>query len=82
MSATSLGISLLAAQLLALRGKHLAVYLPLSLFFVANAMTDISSLVSVPALALIGGVGMPIFTLALIPLQLLLAPLFWIYVRN
>lgn len=45
-------------------------------------MTDISSLVSVPALAIIGGVGMPIFTLVLIPLQLLLAPLFWIYVRN
>lgn len=78
----ALGLSLLSAHLLASRISISKLYAPLALLFLCNAFTEIATLANqdhvvnqYPSLP-------RQFAILIEPLNLLLAPLFWVYVRG
>ncbi|RBP47068.1 helix-turn-helix domain-containing protein [Arenicella xantha] len=82
ISALALGISAFSAHLLARRIAHSNVYLPLALFFAANAVVQFCLIVREP-LVVPGMVPyLPEITLFKLVVELTLPPLFWIYVRE
>lgn len=82
LTAVTFGQSLLCALILAPRLRLKSVYLPLALFFIANALTELSSLAILPIFFSVSPLYSGIVGFAAIPLYCVLAPLFWIYVRG
>ncbi len=63
--------------------KNLAkVYLPLALFFIANAVTELTSLLVLPKVTEVYVLWPRLIAIFTLPLHLVLVPLFWIYVRE
>jgi AraC-like DNA-binding protein len=58
------------------------VYTPLIVFFLCNALTEFPSILMMPSIVDVYPVWPKVITLCLLPLHLVLAPLFWIYVRG
>lgn len=71
----------MAAHLLGARAKQTGVYLPLALFFCINALTEFGSLISVSMVTELYPYWPRLFVICSVPLHLMLAPLFWLYVR-
>jgi len=82
LTAVAIGQSLLATLILGSRTQKAAAYLPLALFFLTNAVLDITTLAILPIffeeIPLLAG----LMGFTVIPLYCALAPLFWIYVRG
>jgi len=74
-------ISLLAVHLFAIQAKGARVYVPLTLFFLANFFTEILSLINSPMILDLYPFWPRFLLVCSVPLSLMLAPLFWIYVR-
>lgn len=77
-----IGISLFCAHLLLLRKDHRQVYWPLGLFFLAEAAS--SAPMVLDAIAEVYGAGDLVRSLGPLnlPFSMVLAPLFWLYVRG
>lgn len=77
-----LGVSIFCANVLLLKKQHRQIYWPLGLFFVAEAASSAPTILNVIATQR----GMDEFIMLLAPLNLpfsmMLAPLFWLYVRG
>jgi len=72
---------MLSTLVLAPRASKGAIYLPLALFFLVNALIELSSLVDVQLFTELGIRSSNLIAFSSIPLLCTLAPLFWIYVR-
>lgn len=82
LNAVALGQSSLGALILAPKARSGSIYLPLSLFFTANALTELASLVTLPLFFEVNPLYSALTGFASIPVICVLAPLFWIYVRG
>jgi len=82
ISATALGQSLLAAHLFVRRVSHSNVYLPLAMFFTANAVVQLCFIIRGSMFLGADPVSLSLVTLFKLLVELLLPPLFWIYVRE
>lgn len=89
LTIAAISVSALAAHLLLLRvwsanfksNQNLSFYLPLVGLFIANALSEFSALFMLPQLGFHQDFTSRMFVMACLPLHLVLAPLFWIYVR-
>jgi AraC-like DNA-binding protein len=87
LNIASISLSGLAAHLLLSRvwftcsDKKLSFYVPLAVLFIANAVSEFSALFMLPQVGFHQHYYSRMFVLACLPLHLVLAPLFWIYVR-
>ena len=75
---------MLGIRLWSTQGKEAAagVYIPLALFFIINALTELPPLFMQPAVLASDAFWPRLIATAFLPLHLLLAPLFWVYVRT
>ena len=83
IAAVSFGLSAFVANILAFRlGRDTSiVYLPLFLFFLVNALLEISNIFQLSSFATLPYHVHTFFQLLIVPELLLLPPLFWFYVR-
>lgn len=82
ISALTLGISAFSAHLLARRIAHSNVYVPLAIFFAANAVVQFCFILREPEVFASVAPYLPELTLFKLIIELTLPPLFWIYVRE
>lgn len=82
ISALAMGQSILASHLLARRIVHSNVYLPLAVFFALNAVAQFCFIVREPVFYTDGITFLPQLTLFKLVVELMLPPLFWMYVRE
>lgn len=77
-----LGVSIFCANVLLLKKQHRQIYWPLGLFFVAEAASSAPTILNVIATQQ-GLDNLEIFLMPLnLPFSMMLAPLFWLYVRG
>ncbi len=76
-----LGLSLICANLLLLRKTHRRVYLPLALFFVAEALNCCLTIFSAADGPETAPVLVKLANAITVPIAMTQAPLFWLYVR-
>ncbi|WP_299740772.1 helix-turn-helix transcriptional regulator [uncultured Roseobacter sp.] len=76
-----LGLSLICANLLLLRKTHRRVYLPLALFFVAEALNCCLTIFSAANGPETAPVLVKLANAITVPIAMTQAPLFWLYVR-
>lgn len=76
-----LGLSLICANLLLLRKTHRRVYLPLALFFVAEALNCCLTIFSAADGPDTAAVLVKLANAITVPIAMTQAPLFWLYVR-
>lgn len=81
LAAVAFGVSALSSLVLASRVRSGSIYLPLMLFFLVNALTELSALSGVSIFSQINIRLSHLISFVTIPLLCSLAPLFWIYVR-
>jgi len=82
ISSLALGQSLLVAHLLSRRVVHSNVYLPLAIFFAANAIAQLCFILREPCVFGADIIFIPGLTLFKLIVELTLPPLLWIYVRE
>jgi len=82
ISSLALGQSLLVAHLLSRRVVHSNVYLPLAIFFAANAIAQLCFILREPSVFGADIIFIPGLTLFKLIVELTLPPLLWIYVRE
>ncbi len=77
-----IGLSLFCANLLILRQRHRHIHLPLALFFLAEAASSAPLLFDAIAKVYDADDLLRVLTPLNLPFSMMLAPLFWLYVRG